>query len=286
MRKGLLLKAIFTAFLLTSMSLFAQDRGDVDINLNPLTLEKDPLKVYIGPVFGLNMVSHNLDYQSFSVNETDKQYCPKFSSGSATGYFFGLSMEYLLGDVKNSTSSIIGRILYNVMPGTMTVANTVLPVRDAVTEEVIDYQTENELVADYSAITGEIMYKFNFEFLTGFGIAVGPTFDFAMASTREQRLNILKPDNVQFVEADLAASGYSVVRYENDHRTIVVYDDDIPGGSSFRLGLKAGIQYEYSTKRLYIVPGFFYNYGITKLSSDTDWRVNALQLQLDVRFVL
>lgn len=283
MKKGLLLKAIFTAFLLTSVSLFAQD---VDYDLNPLNVKKEPLKLYVGPVVGFNSVSHNLEYQSFSVNETDKQYCPKFNSGSASGYFFGISMEYLLGDVKNSTSSIIGRVLYNVMPGNMTVANTVLPVRNKVDGSVVDYQTENELKADYSAITAELMYKFNFDFLTGFGIAVGPTFDFAMASTREQRLNILQPDNVQFVQADLEASGYSVVRYENDMRTIVVYDDDIPGGSSFRMGLKVGAQYELSMKGLYVVPGIFYNYGITKLSSDTDWRVHTLQMQVDVRFVL
>jgi hypothetical protein len=285
MKKGLLLQAIFALFLFSSISLFAQEsRDDVDFDLNPLTLRKDPLKLYIGPVFGFNQVSHNLEYQSFSVKEADKQYCPKFNSGSDAGYFFGISMEYLLGDVKNSTSSIIGRVLYNVMPGTMTVANTVLPVRDKVTGAEVDYQTENELTADYSAITGELMYKFNFA--QGLGLAVGPTFDFAMASTREQRLNILKPDNVQFVEADLEASGYSVVRYENDHRTIVVYDDDIPGGSAFRLGLKFGLQYEYSMKGLYVVPGVFYNYGITKLSSDTDWRVHTLQAQIDIRFVL
>ncbi len=286
MKKGLLLKAIFTAFLLTTVSVFAQEGDGVNYKLNPLTRMPEPTKLYVGPVLGFNSVSHNLEYQSFSVNETDKQYCPKFNSGSATGYFFGISMEYLLGDVRNSTSSIIGRVLYNVMPGNMTVSNSILPVRDKITGKVVDYQTENELSADYSAITGEIMYKFNFDFLTGFGLAVGPSFDFAMASTREQKLNILKPDNVQFVEADLAASGYSVVRYENDHRTIVVYDDDIPGGSSFRLGLKFGAQYEYSMQGLYVVPGIFYNYGITKLSSDTDWRVHTLQLQLDVRFVL
>jgi hypothetical protein len=35
---------------------------------------------------------------------------------------------------------------------------------------------------------------------------------------------------------------------------------------------------------MYIVPAVFYNFGVTNLNSDFDWRVNALQIGVDLRF--
>jgi hypothetical protein len=35
---------------------------------------------------------------------------------------------------------------------------------------------------------------------------------------------------------------------------------------------------------MYVVPNFNYNFGVTSLSADDDWRVSALQFGVDIRF--
>jgi len=73
---------------------------------------------------------------------------------------------------------------------------------------------------------------------------------------------------------------------DND-RTIIIKEGDIPESNAFRFGVKAGVQYEIITAgRTYIVPAIYYNFGITNLSSRENWRVNSLQMGVDIRFAL
>ncbi|MFW5701780.1 MAG: hypothetical protein ACOCX7_02405, partial [Bacteroidota bacterium] len=231
----------------------------------------------IGPVVGFNRSMHSVDLASF----VDDPLCPYFQSGSANGFYAGLSFEYLLGDPARSKSSIILKVLYSTMPANLQVTGDEYPSRvlDAQGNDQIIYSsTEHTVDVAYDMLTFEPLYKLNL-FESNFGIVVGPTIDLTMTSTRTQKMSLIEPLEAQFIEKP----GYT---YEDDFRTIVVADGDIPESSGLRLGVKAGVQYEILFQGFYVVPHVFYNFGVTQLSSAEDWRVNAIQMGVDVRFAL
>ncbi len=277
---------IIGLFMLSGMSLLSQTIDYAD----PLTpVEKKP-SIYMGPVLGYNKSMHSVELKTFAQDPL----CPTFVNGSNNGFFAGWSFEYLLGEPEVSNSSIIARLLYNNLPASMEQPDLDMPTRvveinGADTTEIIQNTSilhTNEV--KYDIITFEVMYKFNplqGGALKGFGVTFGPTFDFALTKTQEQRMDLIRPLNAQFKrnEADIANKGY---KYENNDRSIVIMDGDIPNSSAFRLGIKAGVQYEILLGRggMYVVPSIHYNFGLTNLNSDFGWRVNAIQIGVDLRF--
>jgi hypothetical protein len=145
---------------------------------------------------------------------------------------------------------------------------------------IIRTSTKHEGEVSYSMITGEVCYKLNPIPKVPIGITIGPTFDFILTKKIYQTYKIIgEPLNAQFVrDPDY--------EYTDNDRTIIINDGDIDGASSFRLGLKIGLQYEILTgTQMYIVPAIYYNLGITKVAKE-DWRVNAIQIGVDVRWAL
>jgi len=265
-------------FMMVGVTL-AQDLNDP---LRP-TYQRPP--IYIGPVFGYNRSMHSVNLASF-----DEAICPRFQDGDANGFYVGLSWEQMLGEAATSNSSFIVRVLYNTMPANLETSENPIPslvtVVDAngnpTSEVILNSSTIHTQEINYSMITGEVMYKLNPISGLPLGITIGPTFDFAMSKTQDQRYKLVLPLEAQFKKND--ASGYTYV--DND-RTIIIKEGDIPESSSFRFGLKAGLQYEIVTSgKMYIVPSVYYNFGVTNLSSRENWRVNALQVGVDIRFAL
>ncbi|MFW6276449.1 MAG: hypothetical protein ACOC2K_02105, partial [Bacteroidota bacterium] len=278
MKMRLLLLAIVCIGLTDFVGLYGQ--------ATPLGPEQKKKPIYIGPVFGYNRSIHTFEIPSFA----DDALCPTFENGNDNGFYAGLTMEYILGEVLDATNSIIARITYNTLP-TYTEEYTEegggLPsiITDPNTGEKTEVLSQSIHTADvsFNSIQVDVMYKFNF-FGSGLGIAVGPNFGFAMAKTYEQQLSLTDPPEAQFERADdWQQRGFE---YINDDRTIVIEDGDIPNSNAFRLGIKAGIQYEYLMGQLYVVPHAYYNFGVTQLSEDNDWRVDALQIGVDVRYAL
>jgi hypothetical protein len=220
---------------------------------------------------------HSVDLASF----VDDPLCPYFTNGSANGFYFGFTFEYLLGEPKNAKSSIIAKVMYNTMPSNLEVTGDTYPSRvldEQGNDQIINSSTNHSVDVSYSMLTVEALYKLNL-FETTFGVVVGPTVDLTMGATRTQKMSLVEPLEAQFIPKP----GY---QYEDDYRTIVVADGDIPEKSGLRLGVKAGIQYEILMGRWYLVPHVFYNFGITELSGAEDWRVNAIQIGADLRFSL
>ncbi len=275
-------------FILLCLGIFAlsffKSNAQMDLADPLMPVEKKP-NLYVGPVLGYNKSMHTVELKTFAQDPL----CPTFVDGSSNGFFGGLSFEYLLGEAENSNSSIIARLLYNNLPASMEQNDLDLPTRvisisGRDTVESIEYTSivhKNEV--KYDLVTFEVMYKFNPIQGNGLGLTVGPTFDFALVKTQKQTMNLIRPLNAQFSrDPNAEAKGY---KYTNNDRTIVIQDGDIPNSSAFRLGLKFGVQYEVLMKGgMYIVPAVFYNFGVTNLNSDFDWRVNALQIGVDLRF--
>ena len=259
---------------------FAQDDDELSDPLNPT---KAPSRLYIGPVAGLNRVFHTSEFQAIPApfaGETQLT-CPTIQGGTATGYFFGITAEYLLGDPKEAQSSIVSRVVFSSWPATFREANQdEYPTRLPNSDEIVWSQTENYSEVKYQTIDLEAMYKLNL-FGSRFGVSVGPTAGYVLTFQQRQEYNLLKPTNAQFIpnpEIDRS-------RYTNNDRTIVIRDGDVPETSPLRLGLKLGAHYEFMLRKLMIVPGLYYNQGILTARSNESWRVNALQPQLDVRYV-
>lgn len=254
-------------------SAFAQ-RGVKSEYASPLMPSLKATPIYIGPALGLNILGHTMDIPTFS----EDNLCPNFKNATGFGFFGGLTMEYLFGDVATSNSSIIARVLFNMFPGSVTVDDKAYPV-SAPNGTTTMTNVENVLDIDYNALTFEVMYKINPIPGFGLGIVVGPSFDYLITKNMAHRFNLLTPENAQFsTKPDYAT-------FENNNRTIVFSDAEIPNASAIRFGLKAGIQYEILLgSKMYIVPSFAYNFGITTVTSDYTWRVSPLQAGIEARF--
>jgi hypothetical protein len=251
---------------------------------DPLKPNAPAIPFYFGPVVGYNRVLHSADITTFNYEAVQ---CPIFQNGSANGYFFGMSFEYLLGGAKNSTSSIIARVLYNSMPASFEVEGDEYPStaqRDNLPDTVIYSSTEHKNEVIYDMLTVEAQYKLNL-FDTEFGLIVGPTFDFAMTKEQNQTYSLLTPAEAKFNQISPEEQAAQGISYSDDGRTLIAKEGEIPNSSALRVGIKFGVQYEIILSGgFYVVPSFNYNFGVTNLSADDDWRVSALQLGIDVRF--
>jgi hypothetical protein len=276
MKVRLLTLALAVLFLTTFSSSLAQEGRD-----NPLEPAPEASAIFIGPVFGFNNSLHTVNLASFA-DEINKPLCPFFEGGSASGFYAGLSIEFFLGNVVNSQHSIIGRVLYSTLPVTMERDGDVYPslVGEGDNQQIVNSSTRHDIEVDYNLISAEVMYNYKVIPRFGLGLTGGLTFDIPMTKTIYQTYNLIQPLNFKFRRVE--GEGYT---YINNDRTIVVRDGDIDDASGFRLGLKFGVQYDiHFAGGFYVVPAAYYNFGITDLTSAEDWRVDAIQIGVDIRF--
>jgi hypothetical protein len=269
---------------------------------NPLLPTSQSSPFYIGPVVGYNLVQHQ--GEQMQVPDGPPDLCQPYGDSGANGFYVGVAFEYLLGGAKNSTSSIIGKLLYSTYPSTFEENSSQLPasfnVEDGqnsgepnIAQSLNRYSRE----VDYSVLSAEALYKLNIGG-TPIGAVVGLAFDFTLNATDVQQMQVINPENAVLIRDQNAIDkGYT---YLDGDRTLQFQDGDIDGAAAFRLGLKLGLQYEINLKGFVLVPHIFYNFGITNLVDRQDivpdsnpvvyndvlWRVSALQIGIDVRLAL
>ncbi len=270
-----LLSIVLLLALLSSGYVFAQD----DNETNPLFQAGKKIIIYPGITAGWNKSMHSVTLKTFAKDNL----CPSFEDGDDNGFFGGLTYEHFFGDAKTTNSSLIFKLMYSSLPASFEVGGDKMPSRVIVNgkEEIINSVTLNSNKVKYDLVSFNIFYKFNPIQGSGLGFIAGPSIDFAMKKTQDQRMDLIEPLNAQFSRDNPATAGY---KYTNNDRTIIISEGDIPNSNAFRLGIAVGAQYEISMKNMYVVPFAVFNYGVTKLSSDEDWNVNALQIGVDVRF--
>lgn len=266
----------------------ASDDGnapDEDELSDPLNPAKAPPRIYLGPVAGYNRSMHSGGFPSISGEAS----CPQFETGTENGYYFGLTAEYLLGDPKNSNSSVFVRLTYDYMPAFFTVPGDRYPSN--INGNVVYSEIEHTTRIKYPLLNFEAMYKFNIPGLKGLGITAGPQIGFVIGGNQEQRFALkFDPTNpVQFSNTDLKnipqpVAGYQPQFADETRTSIILYSGDIIGKESIRFALVGGVQYEILLGKFYLVPHILYNFGITKINSRGDnWTVSALQIGLDLR---
>jgi hypothetical protein len=290
--------AFCAALLLASSTLYAQQ--EIGARATPLQPAKKAPRIYVGPVAGYNRSLHSSSFRSIA----DDALCPTFESGTDNGYFFGGSFEYLLGNPRDSKSSIIARVLYNSIPGTYTQPGDKLPSLDP-NGDVIFSEVQHTAQITYKTLDFEVIYKLNL-FNSNFGIVVGPTFGLVMDASRTQRLRIIEPSNAIFSDAagnlDAMFDANTKLFESYGQVRVVAHQEWNPPApvagvkaveslrdanwSGTRLGVKAGAQYEIVVGKVLVVPCMYYNFAITEVSTNDNLRINALQLGVDIRFAL
>lgn len=267
--------------LIFALSIYA---GNV-YSADPLNPEVTEEAIYIGPVAGVNIVNHSTELQVIQGAADDLQdangnpLCPVFTDGGNTGFFVGISGEFVIGKAATSNQGIIGRVLYSTMPASFEVESPSYPVRGSSTTGNYDQSTAiNRMELTYDLITIEAQYKYNL--FEGFGIIAGPSVDLVMTA-EETRTMELTNKNYQFEGYTLGDPNF----VDAQTRNLKPGDPAIEDASGVRVALKFGAQYEISLPGYIVVPNINYNFGVTNLN-DTDWSVSALQLGVDVRFAL
>lgn len=286
MKKNLLRYALIAVIFSQSLvCLLAQD--------DPINPVQDKTPFYIGPVIGYNKVMHSVTLETSNISAVP---CPSFNNGSSNGFFAGASAEFLLGGVKNSKSSLIVRLLYNTFPAKMEqqsldAGTGGLPsVKPDGTVVKTDVLYTNSIA--YNCVTMDLAYKFNF--MDNLGVVAGPTFDYVMTATQDQRTSLVADPSIAFKMVSAAEQQRLGIRYTDfansaagtSPRTIVAKEGDIAGKASLRMAVKVGLQYEIITKsNMYIVPSIAYNFAVTNVD-DHSWKVNAIQIGVDIRFAI
>ena len=295
MKVRLLILTILAAILLDFVPNYAQDEAEA----NPLVPGQKSSAIYLGPVVGYNRSIHSVDLASFAAEPL----CPFFTNGSSNGFHVGFFYEQLLGGVKSNHSLVI-RALYNTFPASLSVDGDRYPSLIEIDSaySTIKSHTKHTIDVSYSAISLDIMYKF-LVFKSnagGLALTVGPTFDIPMTKKLTQKYMLIEPLNVQFKRVDPndpAHPEYKNFKYEDNDRTIIVYDGDIANpqnakasdykAASFRFGLKGGLQYEIKLGgKMDVIPGIFYNLGLTNATNAENWKISAIQASVDIRFAL
>jgi hypothetical protein len=240
---------------------------------------------------------HSVDLLTFITVVNNINICKPFKDGDGNGFYVGVSYENFLGkDADKANTSIIARLLFSTLPATLEKEQDHIPslVYNPTTDQndIVYTSTKHDASVTYNLICGEVMFKLNPIPGITFGITAGPTFDFPITKTIRQTYSLLgEPYNARFIgpqtAQEIAEWQQNNWMLSDDKRTITVKDGPIEDAASFRLGIKIGLQYEIITsKSWYIVPSIYYNWGLTKVTSKEDWRVNALQAGVDIRFAL
>lgn len=239
---------------------------------NPLDPVVPQSKVLVGPRVGVNRNFHTGGFRTI-----EEPNCPEFTSGSGWGFLAGLTAEFQLGE----SWSLIPAITYSSMPGqftqTLPDALVLIPGEADPVEQTVTTQSD----ITYSLVTAEVLWKQEF-LVTGGGLrlsaAAGPTFSYVLGGSNRQIQQLVEPQNARFTNP-------SGLPAEDNGRRLILYDGDIPGRSSIRASLKGGLQAEFGlfNDAWLMSPGVFYDFGLTDVSGNENWRVSSVYLQVDMR---
>lgn len=250
------------------------------LSQSPVEPEYPSVPIFFGFIGGMNQAMHQAEIATFA----DDDYCPFFGSNSDFGFFGGAFLWFPIGDITDSKHSIYVRAVYNTFPsefqksGFTNEALVYTETSGNAEAEIVKFTTDHTLNVTYNTLSFELLYKYMV--IKNIGILVGPTIDFPLSKSSIQKLRIVDPQNVSFL-----VPPNPKYQYENGNRAIIINNGDLPEAANLRFAIKLGVQYEIITGTGFdIIPGLFYNIGITKVTKTDDWRINALQIGVDIRY--
>lgn len=191
--------------------------------------------------------------------------CPEYNSGNGNNIALGLGLEFPL-----FTKTTFGlRLLYSDYNSTLETEENELVTAEQDTVSATFLHTITTAQSGL-ALEGFISYGP----ISRLQLIGGVRADFMLGSTFHQEERILEPSNI---------------RYENDSRTRLVYDNDLPEAASTQVSILAGARYDLSmnsTNSLVLVPEVVLWQGVSNIVESRDWRMRGIRFGLELQYVL
>ncbi|MBE0644316.1 MAG: outer membrane beta-barrel protein [Bacteroidetes bacterium] len=230
----------------------AQYRNEMMASPPPSVLSPDPSVWWIGPQLGLNINAHKGDFV------TDVCQC-SFENGSGVGVSAGIEIGHMF-------SGVFG-VALKALYSDLSADYSYVIQRDAIlkpTREIVqaDFERQNVVKLGYFMINPVLqLHPF-----TGFYVFAGPAIGVRTVGTRTYTLVMV--DERYFFD------------YE-DPESKVVEDDsgEIPEAENVRMDFRAGFGVNIRLGRSFLFsPEVSYNFPLSNISSDNNWKAEAIHL--------
>ncbi|MFZ1729975.1 MAG: hypothetical protein WBQ23_01960 [Bacteroidota bacterium] len=251
---------IVMLFLAVAPRVHAQFRSDMQAAPPPGVLSPDPSQWWIGPQIGINVVSHTGDFVS--------DFCKcSFENGSGLGISAGLEFGHML----SSVFGIAAKVVYSDMSADFSYLIT-QPTILIPSGETVDADHERKTVVKlgYFMINPVLqLYPF-----PSFYVFAGPAFGVKTTGNRTYTLTIVD-ERYYFGIGD------------PDSRIIEIDSGEIPEAEGMRTDLRAGLGANIRLGRKFLFsPEVSYNMPLSNISSDDNWKAEAIHIMGVFKFEL
>lgn len=255
--------------------IFIGTKPDIKPGSTPIEFDQSPSRILVGPTIGLN---HNYHTGGFRI--INDPICPFFQSGSGVGFSAGITAEY-----DREYWSIIPRITYQSRPGEF--RQQLEDVQVFIPDEGISVtqSVTAKSFVEYRILNAEVMFKHDVVVIDNrvfVGLAAGPSVAYVLDGKITQAQDLEEPLNARFLNPlDLPTDNFG-------RRLIYADNADIPGRNSLRFSLKAGMQVEVGLfdDQIMMTPGIYYDFGLNNVTSNENWDLNSMMVQVDFRHAL
>ncbi|MCL5991108.1 MAG: outer membrane beta-barrel protein, partial [Bacteroidetes bacterium] len=219
-------------------------------------------------LFGhFNLNQHSADFQKLP---GVPNCCPKFESGSGTGFTIGLLYELPLSD----DLQLGLRLGYSSIGGELKKTEPVTIIKSG-TPQAGEF--EHTLNASLSNIGIEPLI--GWRLFNNFTIHAGFRAGYALTGKYGQVETIVKPAS--------GATFLDSLGNDTHSRTRNAFSGDLKDASTLYLSAIGGISYELplnSDETLMLVPEAFYSFGLTPVVKDLKWDVSSIRAGLAIKY--
>lgn len=234
----------------------------------------------VGPIGGINLVAYNTDVIPVLNLEPT---CFNVHNGSDIAAWGGVSVEFPMGNPNELQSFIIGEVLYDSKSSKFTNGTNAAA---AIPTKLNGYYYSNSSVQTSETATlayfeVNLAYKYNFTpgpSPVGPGIQAGPVIGINATAKYNKTVTVTS------VSPNATANEQSVVQSVTNSTNVNSNGDNL---QTLRIALRAAATYDLSFSNEWIAtPIVGYDFPITKVESNYNWRASALFAGIAFRYFI
>ncbi len=230
----------------------------------------------VGPIGGINLVAYNTD--QFGILNLEPT-CFLAQNGSDVAAWGGISFEFPMGDPNELQSFIVGEVLYDSRSSKFaTLTNSAVNIPTKL-NGVVDPNSSvtTALSASLAYLELDLAYKYNFTpgpAPVGPGIQVGPVVGIKTTANFDKTITVM------------ASNGNAAVDNGVQDQT-VSSKSAVTDATGLRIALRAAATYDISFTNDWIAtPTVGYDFPITKVDPDENWRTSAFFAGISLRYFI
>jgi hypothetical protein len=230
----------------------------------------------VGPIGGINLVAYNT--APFGILNLEPT-CFTAQNGSDVAAWGGVSFEFPMGNPNELQSFIVGEVLYDSKSSKFSTQNSSAAGIPTKLNGYVDNNSSvtTSLSASLAYLEVNLAYKYNFTpgpSPVGPGIEVGPVVGIKTTS------NFNKTITVSAISPNATADGQS------EDETVSA-ESAIANAAGLRIALRAAATYDITfTNEWIATPTVGYDFPITKVDPDQNWRTSALFAGIAFRYFI